>query len=77
MSQLRIASVTDLPSAIIAIRDLENALQQLLGAFETSASAKVATLTPEGQIEMWDLVSTGGVTITKDAANKRITIHVP
>ncbi len=79
MKNLRVGPVTDLNSAIIAIRDLENALQELLGLFNvaTPGSVQVMVIDDEGAADVWDLVSVGGVTITKDSANKRFTISAP
>lgn len=79
MKQLRIGAITDIRTVTIAIRDLENAIQELQALFENAdpASTQVLVQLPDGNFELWDLVSTGGITLTKDTANKRFTLSVP
>lgn len=79
MRVLRIGDLSSPQKMAIAIRDLENAIQELQGLYvtENPASVQVLMMDTEGAIETWDVVSTGGCTIVKDAANKQLKIHVP
>jgi hypothetical protein len=82
LKQVRIGGLENERSMKVAIRDLETAvseLQQLAAVTQDVApgSTQVMVRLANGTYQIWDLVSAGGCTITKDAVNKRLKISVP
>jgi hypothetical protein len=79
---VRLGGMNTLEEMKIAIRDLETALSALMevaatNAEDAPASVKALVRLTDGSYQLWDVVSTGGCTITKNAALKRIEISVP
>lgn len=80
MKQVRIGALTDLESIKIAVRDLENGLQEMQALFagiEAPVNTQVIVMKADGNLALYDLISTGGTTITKDDVGAQLEIHVP
>lgn len=77
-NQPRIGGLESIEDMRTAIRDLEKELSRLISEVsEDAATTFVLVRKADGTLDRYDLVSLGGCTITKDDANRRITISVP
>lgn len=79
---LRIGDIRNLEDVKTALRDIENVFADIQAQAAATidaapANTQVLVRKSDGTYEIWDLVSTGGCTITKNAALKRIEISVP
>lgn len=80
--RLRIGRVTNWTELEAVLRDIEIAFGQIedLAAVLTAdppATPSALVQLADGTFEVWDIVSTGGCTITKNAGLKQIQISVP
>lgn len=82
MKEFRVGDLSTIAGIRLAIRDLEIALSQITDLAASTelvapATPQVLTRIADGSYETWDLVSTSGCTIVKNAALKRFQISVP
>jgi hypothetical protein len=80
--RFRVGEIKSIEHVQAALRDLEGVLGQLedLGVIlsaDAPANPRVLMQLADGTFEVWDIVSAGGCTVTKNAGTKQIQISVP